>query len=183
MKQRINMIDQLLNAWKRRNTISDKEFIDEFSTMFHHAFDNIEKTLINKYKELNKKYQDDLFYTLQRVLVYLMLSDDGLQQEEYDSYVSFCKHIDFLPLDIKSIQNMFSEISFSRAVINVNLIKNIRTFCDEALYEELTKALIYLCLLGDKEMDKEEYELIKCFYDPAIDIYPKSLEEFKKYWI
>ena len=176
----INLIECLNKAWKyRKNT--DEVYIDQFNNLMESAYYAVDQKLRMISEKNHEEYHDECFYFFQKIIAKIIFADDEFLIEEHESYTQFCNHVGIKALSTKEIKELNDSISLEKTKENIKMFSKVRDKIDEKDYETLITGLCSLSLMGDKELDEKEYEIIIEFLNEK-DIYPKTWEGLKKEW-
>ena len=102
------------------------------------------------------------------------------KQGEYDAYVKFCELAGYQCLTVDECKSFYKRKTTSDLAESIRTIKNYRYNVSTNNYEAMIVAFCYLCLLGDKAMDENEYYIIRCFFDESEDYCPSDWATFKR---
>ena len=119
---------------------------------------------------------------IQRIMVFLMMSDGDFLQGEYDTYVKYCNWCGIKPLSVADCKSLDSRLSANDIIQDIDLIKLFREDFNPENYQALIQGFCYLALTGDKALDENEYYIIRCFFEPGYDYVPATWEQFKREW-
>lgn len=119
----------------------------------------------------------DVDYTLQRLISYLIVADQGVYEEEYAAYCKCCDLFVSNPLSLAQYQAFCNELNFDMLVQDVYAIVYFRDQIDPDKYEAFVWGLALLALIGDASITEAEYIILSMFFDESRDYIP-SWEEY-----
>ncbi len=183
MKTRINMITLMNLAWDRRKALSHEEYEIKIRNLLSHAYVECSELYEAYCKNEGKAYEDEIFYAFQRIFVFIMLCDGDFLQGEYDAYLKMCDNCNFQPLSVDDCRSLYNRMTVDDLAKQVSLLVNVlRDFIDGENYEAMVQGFCYLALAGDKEMDENEYYVLRGFFESGYDYAPSTWEQFKREW-
>ena len=166
----MNLIHLMNYAWKQRQDKGKDALVIESRNLISHAYAKM------------ISYNENIFYAFQTVYVFIMLADGDFLQGEYDAYVKFCELAGYQCLTVDECKSFYKRKTTSDLAESIRTIKNYRYNVSANNYEAMIVAFCYLCLLGDKAMDENEYYIIRCFFDESEDYCPSDWATFKREW-
>lgn len=181
-KSRINMIELMNKAWNRRQEVSHDEYEVKIKNLISHSFVEYEKIFKDYCSRNGKSYNEEVFIIYQHIFVFLMLSDGDFLQGEYDAYCKYCNWAGFQPLSVADSRALYNRLSVDDLVDDIKVLIDLREGIDPENYEAMVQGFCYLALAGDKEMDENEYYILRCFFESGYDYAPSTWEQFKKEW-
>ncbi|MBE7088648.1 MAG: hypothetical protein E7370_03945 [Clostridiales bacterium] len=181
-KQRIDMVALMNIAWDRRCNLSHDEYEEKIKNLLSHSFVEYERLFKAYCDEKGTEYEDEIFYIYQHIFVYIMLSDGDFLQGEYDAYCRYCKWAGIDALSVEDARALYNRLNNDEVANDIALLTNLRGSIDPENYEAMVKGFCYLALAGDKEMDENEYYILRCFFEDGYDYAPKTWEQFKREW-
>lgn len=171
----MNIIEMMNEAWEDRKTYSHEQNEISFKNLLSHGYVEMDKY----YHSINKDYGDTLFLLIQDLLIWFILTDKEFLQGEYDAYAKYCEWADFEPLTSQQCVERYKKLDLEYIIKVVKHISATRGHIPEDDYAAFVTSLCFLSLFGDKEVDKEEYALISCFFTNEDDYCP-TWEKFRK---
>ncbi len=181
-KSRINMIDLMNVAWKRRQEFSHEEYEVRVKNLLSHSFVEYEKLFKNYCANKGQEYKEEIFIIYQHIFVFMMLSDGDFLQGEYDAYCKYCSWAGFQPLSVADTRALYNRLTVDDLVSDISVLVKLRDLIDPENYEAMVQGFCYLTLLGDKEMDENEYYILRCFFESGYDYAPSTWDQFKREW-
>lgn len=173
----MNIVEILREAWKDRNKYNYPKQEEIFKNLISHGYNKINKI----YRKKDPEYGDTLFIVIQDILIWIIFSDQEFIQAEYDAYLKFADYANFEPLSVQKCIDRKKQLDVDYVISLINHIVAARKHIPENDYESFVKSLCLISMFGDSEIDKEEYELISCFFTSEGD-YSPSWEDFLKEW-
>ena len=132
--------------------------------------------------EKGVEYKDDVFYLFQRLIIWHTMSDGDFLQGEYDAYCKYCDWARIQPLTVADCKNLASRLTVDEIVNDLQLVCGLRDSINPENFTALVQGFCYMSLLGDKQLDENEYYLLKCFFKKGYDYCPDTWDQFKKEW-
>lgn len=182
MKEKMNMINQMNEAWSKRCSLTHEKFEEEFRNLMSHGFVIIDRVMKEFCDKSGHEYEEDTFYAIQRVIISIIKCDNEFLQGEYDGYVKYCTWAHINPLSVQEVNELYPDLTRETLTNDIKLITATRDIMDPSIYSAFVLSLCYLSLMGDKSFDENEYHIIRCFYEPNFDYVPSTWEDFKKEW-
>ena len=171
----MNIVEILKEADHDRKKLSHEKNEMIFKNLLSHGYKRMEEV----YKKTDPSYGDTLFMAVQDLLIWIMFADNQLIQGEYDAYEEFCSWAKYEALSVKSVIERKNELTIDYLISVIKHIVQTRKHIPDDDYESFVKALCYMALFGDKDLDQEEYVLISCFFNEDVDYCP-SWEDYLK---
>lgn len=170
-RRAMNMIDLCNFAWDRKSKFAPTEYYEKTKNLLSHAF--------VEYSNLIGK--ESTFYAFQHIIVFFMLCDDDFWRGEYDCYKTFCQYAKYEPLSPDDCRALYNRMSDNNLIDDIAKLAKLRDRIDPDNYEAMVQGFTYFCLTGDKAMDKNEYYILRCFFE-SCDYAPDTWEQFKREW-
>lgn len=167
----MNMIDLCNLAWDRKSKFAPTEYYEKTKNLLSYAF--------VEYSNLIGK--ESTFYAFQHIIVFFMLCDDDFWRGEYDCYKTFCQYAKYEPLSPDDCRALYNRMSDDDLIDDIAKLAKLRDRIDPDNYEAMVQGFAYFCLTGDKAMDKNEYYILRCFFE-SCDYAPDTWEQFKREW-
>lgn len=180
--EKLNMIDQMNKAWDQRQSLDYGTFKEHTKNLMTHAFVEIEGIFRDFCDQKGYEYKDEVFYSFQRIMVFIMKCDDELLQGEYDVYCKFCDWAGVEPLSVNDINALYARTEVDDVIRDIDLITGLRNDIEADNYRALVLGFCYFSLLGDEAFDENEYYIIRCFYQSGFDYVPSTWDQFKREW-
>lgn len=178
--KRLDMIQIFKDILERRKSVNYEQFKEEGKTLLMRPF-YVTETLFKRYCEHeNLKYDDDIFYAMQNILVYMALADGEFLQGEYDIYKLFCNEVSIEPLSVEDFKALYDRLTDTKVIEAIKVFLTCRKTMDPEDYTSLVLALGYFACAGDNEIDEKEYYIIRLFFDPKFDEVPLTWQEFDR---
>lgn len=181
-KSKINMLNLMNIAWQRRNEVSSEEYEVKIKNLISHSFVEYERMFKDYCKNNNKEYEEQVFVIYQHIFVFMMLSDGDFLQGEYDAYCKYCQWAGFKPLSVAETRALYQQLSIEELSNDIATLTSLREFIDPENYEALVQGLCYLSLTGDRELDENEYYILRCFFEKGFDYAPATWADLKNEW-
>ncbi len=178
-KQPMNMIAMLNKSWDLKNSREKELFEEQTKNLISHSYSQIEIIYKDYCKRKFLSYDREVFILFQRVFLFITLGDRHFLQDEYDTYCKYCKWANFKPLSTAECVKLFNRLSISTISKDLAFIVNLRPFIDPDYYYAMVLGFCNLALIGDGEIDQNEYYLLKCFFEKNFDLFPRTWEELK----
>ena len=179
---KLDLVKLMNIAWERRKESTAEEYEEKVKNLISHAFVEYENIYVSYCKDKNIKYNDDVFYLFQRLILWNCLADDEFLQGEYDAYCKYCSWAKINPLTVEDCKALVRRTSRDAIVADLSLITKLRDAVDPENYQAMVQGFCYMSLLGDKSFDENEYYLIRCFLKDGYDYCPSTWEQFKREW-
>lgn len=180
MLRKLDMVQIFKNAFEERRNVPYEQFKEECKNLLTHLFVAAEKVFKEYCDNSNSKYNDDIFYATQNILVYIALADGEFLQGEYDIYKLFCNWVNIEPLSVEDFKTLYERLNDKTVIDAIKVYLTCRMTMDPADYQALVSALSYFAYAGDNEIDEKEYYIIRAFYDPKFDNVPLTWQEFDR---
>lgn len=171
----MNVIEMMNKAWEERQKYTHEKNETIFVRLLAKGYQKISKY----YSSIQPDYGDTLFILVQDLLIWFIMSDSDFLQGEYDAYVNYCEWADYQPLTTEQCLERYKKLTVDHVVDIVNHISKTRGQIPEEDYQSFVASFCYMSLFGDRDVDKEEYSIISCFFTSDDDYCP-NWEKFKK---
>lgn len=181
-KERLNMIDLMNEAWEDRFQYTSDTYKDYCKNLFSHAFVTIDNGYAEYCEKNNIKNEEYVFIMFQRIIISFMLTDGDFNQEEYDAYCTFCDYADFKPLTPQRCREIFNSMDNNDLAKFIRMLIDLREIVNPEDWRYMILGFCYLCLMGDKAMDENEYYILRCFFEKGFDYAPVDWAAFKREW-
>lgn len=178
----LNMIENMNKAWDEKQRLDLDTYKQHCKNLITHAFVELEKMYKGYCSNKGVEYKDEIFYSFQRILVYIMKCDGEFLQGEYDAYCLICDWAGIEPLSVNDVNALYSRTTSDDVISDIDLITGVREYMNPDNYRAMVLSFCYLSLLGDGSFDENEYYIIRCFYKPGYDYVPSTWEQFKQEW-
>ncbi len=181
-KTSINMITLMNEAWAARCQETHSVFEDQTKNLLTHAFVEYENLTKRTLQQQGKSYHNGVFKIFESLMAWLMICDGDFLQGEYDAYCKFCKwagEYDKSPDELRALCN---NTPIEDVIESIQALLAFRPYISGDNYRAMVKGFCYLSLAADKELDKNEYLLLNCFFEPGFDYAPRDWEAFKNEW-
>ncbi len=179
---KMNLVNMMNIAWQRRQEYGHEEYEVRVKNLISHAFVEYERIYTDYCKEKGYTYKDEVFYIFQRLILYFQFTDGDFLQGEYDAYVKYCNWANIQPLTVADCRNLYNRLSTDDLINDIKLVNNLRDAINPENFEAMVQGFCYMALLGDKQLDENEYYILRCFFADGYDYCPSTWEQFKKEW-
>ena len=174
----MDIVNLMNEAWDNRLKYSHEECEERFKNLLSHAFVSMEEIFSRRIPD----YDEDVFYSVQKIIAALALADGEFLQGEYDAYLKFCDWANFEPLSVSEFQNLGNDVTGEEVLGEIEALASIRSEINEDDYYCFVLGLGIFALLGDREIDEIEYYIIANFFTYDTD-YAPDWEQFKRDWL
>ena len=181
-KKSMNMISLMNYAWDQRQKVSAEVYQDQCRNLLSHAYADLNALYQQYCREQNVKNEEIIFISFQHVFVFMMLSDNDFLQGEYDAYCKYCRYAGFEPLSVADCRGLYARLTVEDLANDIKFITGLRDAVDPDKFEAMVLGFCYLTLQGDKEMDENEYYILRCYFEPNYDYAPSNWQQFKDEW-
>jgi hypothetical protein len=178
----LSIFDHMNEAWDDMKNETTSKNMQYVLNLLSHSYNAADKFYIDYCKRSGKKYNNDIFYCFQEIMIFLALCDDHFYQTEYDCYCNFCNWARVEPLSVSDCKALYNRYSIDHLTDKIALLVAIRSYMGEDNYASLVRAFCHYSLLSDNKLDEEEYYIISGFYTGKYDDYGGGWENFKRRW-
>jgi hypothetical protein len=181
-KKSMNMISLMNYAWDQRQKVSAETYQEQCRNLLSHAYVDLNNLYADYCTSEGIKNDEIIFISFQHIFVFIMLSDGDFLQGEYDAYCKYCGFAGFKPLSVADCRSLYARLTVDDLAGDIGFISKLREATEPDKYEAMVLAFCYLCLQGDKEMDENEYYILRCFFEQGYDYAPSTWQQFKDEW-
>jgi len=192
----LNMVPMLIRAYDERKEYGESYITKRALRCILSGYGAMRKNWKFVAKEcpeqvanLDVSTTENLLFTTLSNLLTAFVAIDGCVDAEYQVYRKFCKRAnkDFTPLSKTELQEKCNHLltkneeGVLRLHHSTRFIRGVCRGCISSnAYEEFVMGFCYLTL-ADNIVCEDEYVLLETvFFDPELDRYPKTWEQFKK---
>ena len=182
-RTQLNMIDLMNEAWEDRFNYDSDTYQEYCKNLFSHAYVKIRNGFAEYCAQNNldsQNYVDTLFNV---VIIAFMIIDGDFNEEEYSAYATFCNYAEITPYSYEECLAILAALTPELVVQSIQMLVGTRDIVGAEDWQSLVLGFCYLCLMGDKEMDENEYYLLSCFFEDGYDYKPESWDAFKAEWV
>ena len=174
-------MELLARAWQTQQTLSKSKLHEGIRNLISHAYGEIGFYWRKECAQNGEIYENDEAYLLQRLLVFVIIADQGIYEEEYEAYCKCCEVLGVKPLDQGQFEAFSNTLTIDFLVADAIVIKHYREKIDPDKYESFVLGFCMLPWVADKFMCEAEYIVLTTLLDEDYDYVP-SWEEFKRVW-
>lgn len=176
----MNIISDMNQAWSDKENSNSDQYADYIRNLLSYGFNACQKVLSEFLKD---KYNDEMIFITQILLIKIILSDNVFMEGEYKAYSRICYWAEIDPFTVSECRKIYNKVTSDELKTNIKILDNFRDIIGEKLYHTFVLSLCYLTLAGDKELDASEYYILREFYSRSNDYAPKTWDEFNKEWV
>jgi hypothetical protein len=180
-QRKMNMVQLFNYVWDSKHKVSTERAEDEVRNLLSHAYVELTKKYRAYCEEKGIEYKNEIFYTFQLIIVYIIKCNDDLTYNEYEFYKKFCAFAGIEYLNRPEFDALYEKKSVDDLCEDIQFIVDLRSHINPDRYEGFVAGLCYLSVL-DGKVDENEYYIIRCFFEKGFDEWPKTWEQFKIEW-
>ena len=185
---KVNMVKTFIWAYDLQKSIPKAEFIEKTVSRLYKSYTMFNETNKRAFEKDGKEYDGkSSFFAYECLIAALILSNDKIEEGEYEVYTGFCKIVGFEPMPRNKIigfsDELFDELKDSsedtRLVRILGGFHAFRSQTPPSAFSALISGLACLSVV-DGVVAENEYDIVSALLEKGFDTVPSTWEQFKR---
>ncbi len=177
MKRALDFMQLVERAHNYKDSLEPEAFATKTASLLYSAYPDFVK-IVEAIGSSSSKRGNAAFLSMQRLLTYLMMTQESPNKYQYPAYQKFAQKANYTALRFYEVEQLYDDLTNDQLFDAAECLKSLRDSVLPTYYELMVLGFLCFALIDDQRIGYSDHFVIKTLFESG-DTYPATYDEFK----